>query len=91
MLPIARAFKEAGAFLIGVVGFRDSSLVFWDDKFREVNGFSPRITMAAGEKIGLGAMEYKLKNYEPVLTPETAGILANTPHITDIITEFFYP
>jgi NAD(P)H-flavin reductase len=36
VFPQARAFKEAGAYVIGVVGFRDSSLVFWDKKFREV-------------------------------------------------------
>jgi len=35
VFPQARAFKEAGAYVIGVVGFRDSSLVFWDDKFRQ--------------------------------------------------------
>ena len=34
--PQARAFKQAGAFVIGVIGFRDRSLVFWDDKFRAV-------------------------------------------------------
>jgi NAD(P)H-flavin reductase len=34
--PQARAFKQAGACVIGVVGFRDRSLVFWDDKFRQV-------------------------------------------------------
>ncbi len=34
--PQARAFKEAGAYVIGVIGFRDRSLVFWDDKFRRV-------------------------------------------------------
>jgi NAD(P)H-flavin reductase len=34
--PQARAFKEAGAYVIGVVGFRDRSLVFWDEKFRAV-------------------------------------------------------
>jgi NAD(P)H-flavin reductase len=34
--PQARAFKQAGAYVIGVVGFRDRSLVFWDDKFRQV-------------------------------------------------------
>ena len=33
VFPQARAFKEAGAYVIGVVGFRDSSLVFWHDKF----------------------------------------------------------
>ncbi len=44
-----------------------------DDKFREINGFSPRITMAAGEKIGLGTMKYKLNNYEPILNQENAA------------------
>jgi NAD(P)H-flavin reductase len=34
--PQARAFKEAGAWVIGVIGFRDRGLVFWDDKFRRV-------------------------------------------------------
>jgi len=34
--PQARAFKQAGAYVIGVIGFRDRSLVFWDDKFRAV-------------------------------------------------------
>jgi NAD(P)H-flavin reductase len=32
--PQARAFKEAGAYVIGVLGFRTKSLVFWEDKFR---------------------------------------------------------
>ena len=32
--PQARAFKESGAYVIGVVGFRNKSLVFWEDKFR---------------------------------------------------------
>ena len=32
--PQARAFKEAGAYVIGVLGFRNKSLVFWEDKFR---------------------------------------------------------
>jgi hypothetical protein len=44
-----------------------------EDKFRIINGFSPRITMAAGEKIGLGTQKYKLINYEPLLTPENAA------------------
>ena len=35
VFPQARAFKEAGAYVIGVVGFRNKDLVFWDDKFRE--------------------------------------------------------
>ena len=34
--PQARAFKESGAYVIGVVGFRNKDLVFWDDKFRAV-------------------------------------------------------
>jgi len=34
--PQARAYKEAGAYVIGVIGFRNKDLVFWDDKFREV-------------------------------------------------------
>jgi NAD(P)H-flavin reductase len=32
--PQARAFKENGAYVIGVVGFRNKDLVFWDKKFR---------------------------------------------------------
>jgi len=32
--PLARAFKQSGAYVIGVVGFRTKDLVFWDDKFR---------------------------------------------------------
>ncbi len=32
--PQARAFKESGAYVIGVVGFRTKDLVFWDDKFK---------------------------------------------------------
>jgi NAD(P)H-flavin reductase len=32
--PQARGFKENGAFVIGVVGFRTKSLAFWEDKFK---------------------------------------------------------
>jgi len=32
--PQARAFKQAGAYVIGVLGFRNKSLIFWEDKFR---------------------------------------------------------
>jgi len=32
--PQARGFKESGAYVIGVVGFRNKDLVFWEDKFR---------------------------------------------------------
>ncbi|UCH73601.1 MAG: sulfide/dihydroorotate dehydrogenase-like FAD/NAD-binding protein [Rhodospirillales bacterium] len=34
--PQARGFKESGAYVIGVVGFRSRDLVFWEDKFRAV-------------------------------------------------------
>jgi len=32
--PQARGFKDAGAYVIGVLGFRSKDLVFWEDKFR---------------------------------------------------------
>lgn len=32
--PQARAHKESGAYVIGILGFRSKSLMFWDDKFR---------------------------------------------------------
>jgi sulfide dehydrogenase subunit beta len=34
IFPHARAFKEAGAYVIGIVGFRSRSLIFWEEKFR---------------------------------------------------------
>ena len=34
--PQARAYKESGAYVIGVLGFRNRSLMFWEDKFRAV-------------------------------------------------------
>ncbi len=34
IFPQARGHKEAGAYVIGVVGFRNKDLVFWEDKFR---------------------------------------------------------
>jgi NAD(P)H-flavin reductase len=34
IFPQAKAFKESGAYVIGVLGFRTKSLVFWEDKFR---------------------------------------------------------
>ena len=36
VFPQARAFKEHGAYVIGVIGFRNKELVFWEDKFREI-------------------------------------------------------
>ena len=32
--PQARAWKASGAYVIGIVGFRNKDLVFWDDRFR---------------------------------------------------------
>jgi sulfide dehydrogenase subunit beta len=32
--PQARAYKESGAYVIGVLGFRNRGLMFWEDKFR---------------------------------------------------------
>jgi len=34
--PQARAWKEHGAYVIGVLGFRNRDLVFWEDKFRAI-------------------------------------------------------
>ena len=35
IFPHARAFKEAGAYVIGIVGFRNKQLMFWEDKFKK--------------------------------------------------------
>ena len=32
--PQARAWKESGAYVIGILGFRSRDLVFWEDRFR---------------------------------------------------------
>ena len=34
IFPQARGFKEAGAYVIAILGFRNKDLVFWEDKFR---------------------------------------------------------
>ncbi|MDP6805475.1 MAG: sulfide/dihydroorotate dehydrogenase-like FAD/NAD-binding protein [Rhodospirillales bacterium] len=34
VFPQARAFKENGAYVIGVVGFKNKELMFWEDKFK---------------------------------------------------------
>ena len=34
--PQARGYKEAGAYVIGILGFRNRDLVFWADKFAAV-------------------------------------------------------
>ncbi len=36
VFPQARAFKQSGAYVIGVIGFRNKDLVFWRDKFESV-------------------------------------------------------
>ncbi|MBI4183163.1 MAG: sulfide/dihydroorotate dehydrogenase-like FAD/NAD-binding protein [Proteobacteria bacterium] len=36
IFPQARGFKESGAYVIGIVGFRSKSLIFWEKKFRSV-------------------------------------------------------
>ena len=35
VFPQARGFKEKGAYVIAVLGFRTKDLVFWEDKFRD--------------------------------------------------------
>ena len=34
--PQARALKESGAYVIGVLGYRTKDLVFWEEKFRAI-------------------------------------------------------
>jgi NAD(P)H-flavin reductase len=36
VFPHARAFKENGAYVIGIIGFRNKDLMFWQDKFGAV-------------------------------------------------------
>jgi len=36
IFPQAKGHKEAGAYVIAVLGFRTKKLVFWEDKFRRV-------------------------------------------------------
>jgi NAD(P)H-flavin reductase len=33
VFPQLRAYKEKGAYVIGVIGFRNKDLIFWKDKF----------------------------------------------------------
>ncbi len=35
IFPQLRAFKESGAYVIAVVGFRNKDLIFWQDKFEK--------------------------------------------------------
>jgi sulfide dehydrogenase subunit beta len=34
IFPQVRGFKDNGAYVIGIVGFRTKDLIFWDDKFK---------------------------------------------------------
>ena len=34
IFPQARGFKESGAYVIGILGFRNKNLMFWEEKFR---------------------------------------------------------
>ncbi len=43
VFPQARAFKQHGAYVIGVLGFRTEKLIFWRDKF-----VPPRLCRDAG-------------------------------------------
>lgn len=36
VFPQARAYKQNGAYVVGVLGFRNKDLVFWEQKFRAV-------------------------------------------------------
>ncbi len=36
VFPQARAWKESGAYVVGVLGFRNKGLVFWEDKFHAI-------------------------------------------------------
>ncbi len=36
VFPQARALKQNGAYVIGVLGFRNKDLIFWEDKFRSI-------------------------------------------------------
>jgi len=36
VFPHARAYKQKGAYVIGIIGFRNRELMFWEDKFRAV-------------------------------------------------------
>lgn len=62
-----------------------------EDKFRAINGFSPRIITRSGEKIGLGTREYALNTHEPVLTPENVAKWQIRPNMptTVRLREFF--
>ena len=44
IFPQARAYKESGAYVIGVLGFRNKELIFWEDKFRAVLRRADRLT-----------------------------------------------
>ncbi|MBT3219583.1 MAG: sulfide/dihydroorotate dehydrogenase-like FAD/NAD-binding protein, partial [Proteobacteria bacterium] len=35
IFPQLRAHKESGAYVIGIIGFRNKDLIFWEDKFKQ--------------------------------------------------------
>jgi NAD(P)H-flavin reductase len=35
IFPQVRGFKQSGAYVIGVLGFRTKKVIFWEDKFRK--------------------------------------------------------
>ncbi len=35
IFPQLRAFKEKGAYVIAIIGFRNKELIFWDDKYKQ--------------------------------------------------------
>lgn len=37
VVPVARAFKEAGNKVVSIMGFRNKELMFWEDKLQEVS------------------------------------------------------
>jgi len=36
IFPVARALKEGGSYVVGIVGFRSKDLIFWEDRFAAV-------------------------------------------------------
>jgi len=36
IFPVARALKEGGSYVVGIVGFRSKDLIFWEDRFAGV-------------------------------------------------------
>jgi hypothetical protein len=70
------AIEEASIDLIDKAPIQPGSIVAekglkpGEDKFLAANGYTPRITMAAVESIGMGTRQYELIRYEPVMNYE---------------------